>query len=228
MIIAIDGPAGSGKSTTSKAVAQRLGFLFIDSGAMYRAVTLAFLRANREPTAEAAQEILPRIRVDLRPANSGLNVFLNGENVSDEIRTSEVSAQVSAVAALPAVRRKLVREQRRLASLRGKEGGGVVMDGRDIGTVVFPDADVKIFLIADEEARARRRQEELARRGEDMPLEQVRREIQRRDELDSTREVAPLLKAGDAIEIDTTTLSIEDQVERVLEVIEERTNLSAV
>src|SRR5690606_31232293 len=146
----------------------------------------------------------------------------------DAIRSAEVTSTVSAVAAIPQVREKLVIEQRRLALARVEEGGGDVMDGRDIGTVVFPDADVKIFLVADEVERSRRRQEEMAQRGEKVSLEQVLSEPRRRDEADSTRAIAPLVKAHDAVEVDTTNLTIDDQIERVLEVIKERANLSAV
>jgi len=195
---------------------------------MYRAVTLAFLRAGVQPSSQEALRLLPHIEIDLREERGALRVFVNGEDVSDAIRSAEVTSTVSAVAAIPQVREKLVIEQRRLALARVEEGGGVVMDRRDIGTVVFPDADVKIFLVADEVERSRRRQEEMAQRGEKVSLEQVLSELRRRDEADSTRAIAPLVKAHDAVEVDTTNLTIDDQIERVLEVIKERANLSAV
>lgn len=226
MIVAIDGPAGSGKSTTAKAVARRLGYLYIDTGAMYRAVALAFLREHLEASEEAAQRVLPRIHVDLRPDEQGLRVYLNDEDVSDSIRSSAVTRRVSEIAALPSVRRKLVDEQRRIAQTHKDDG--VVLDGRDIGTVVFPHADVKIFMVADDHTRARRRRDELVERGEDVSMEEVLRDIQRRDEHDSSRAAAPLIQAEDAIEVDTTELSVDKQIERVLTVVKERQNLSAV
>lgn len=226
MIVAIDGPAGSGKSTTAKAVARRLGYLYIDTGAMYRAVALAFNREHLEASEEAAQRVLPRIHVDLRPDEQGLRVYLNDEDVSDSIRGSAVTRRVSEIAALPSVRRKMVDEQRRIAQTHEDEG--VVLDGRDIGTVVFPHADVKIFMVADDRTRARRRRDELVERGEDVSMEEVLRDIQRRDEHDSSRAAAPLIQADDAIEVDTTELSVDKQIERVLTVVKERQNLSAV
>ena len=228
MIVAIDGPAGSGKSTTAKGVARRLGYLYIDTGAMYRAAALAFIRAGAEATEDAASRVLPDVVVDLQHTSNAVRVFLNGEDVSTEIRQSEVTARVSEVSALPAVRKKMVHEQRRIAAAHARQDGGVVLDGRDIGTVVFPRADVKIFLIADDETRARRRRDELVAHGEDVPLEEVLRDIRLRDERDTSRMNAPLKKAPDAIEIDTTNLSVDDQIARVLRVIEERQNLSAV
>lgn len=195
---------------------------------MYRAAALAFIRAGAEATEEAARHVLPDIVVDLQHTNDELRVFLNGEDVSTEIRRSEVTARVSEVSALASVRKKLVHEQRRIAAAHVRQGGGVVLDGRDIGTVVFPRADVKIFLVADDETRARRRRDELVAHGEDVSLEEVLRDIRRRDDRDASRKTAPLKKAPDAIEVDTTNLSVDDQITRVLRVIEERENLSAV
>lgn len=226
MIVAIDGPAGSGKSTTAKAVARQLGYLYIDTGAMYRAVALAFLREDLQASEEAARRVLPSIHVDLRPGDQGLRVFLNDEDVTESVRGSAVTNRVSEIAALPSVRRKLVDEQRRIA--QSHKEGGVVLDGRDIGTVVFPHADVKIFMVADDRTRARRRRDELVKRGEDVSLEEVLRDIRRRDEHDSSRAAAPLIKAEDAIEVDTSDVSIEKQIDRVLDVVKERQNLSAV
>ena len=228
MIIAIDGPAGSGKSTTAKQVAGRLGYLYIDTGAMYRAVALAFIRKGETPTDEAAETILPDVRIDLRHAEDRLEVYLNGENVSSPIRGSEVTSAVSDVAALAAVRTKLVDEQRRVAREYDADGEGVVLDGRDIGTVVFPDADVKVFMVADDRVRAERRHEELLEKGEDVALEDVLTDIQKRDQLDSSRKLAPLRKADDALVINTTDLSVDEQVNVVIEAVKERQNLSAV
>ena len=228
MIIAIDGPAGSGKSTTARAVAERLGYLYLDTGAMYRAVALAFLRQEREMTDEAAQALLPGVRVDLVHAEGDLRVLLGGEDVSQAIRRSEVGAGASRVATLPSVRRKLVDEQRRIARRYHETGGGVVLDGRDIGTVVFPDADVKIFLVADPGIRAARRCRELEARGEAVPYETVLEEMMRRDRQDAERALAPLRKADDAVELDTTRLTVAQQVERVLARVQERRDSSTV
>ena len=228
MIIAIDGPAGSGKSTTARQVAGRLGYLYLDTGAMYRAATLAFIRRGVEPAPEAAQRILPEVRIDLQHSEDRLEIYLDGEDVSTLIRGSEVTSAVSDVAALAPVRVKLVDEQRRIAREYEAEGGGVVLDGRDIGTVVFPDADVKVFMVADDRVRARRRREELREKGEDVSLEDVLADIQKRDQLDSSRELAPLRKADDALVINTTDLSVDEQVNVVIEAVKERQNLSAV
>lgn len=195
---------------------------------MYRAAALSFLRAEERPTEAAAKRVLPTVRIDLRHSGEGLDVYLNGEDVSTIIRGSEVTSAVSDVAALPAVRRKLVEEQRRIARKYESDGGGVVLDGRDIGTVVFPDADVKVFMVADDQVRAQRRRDELREKGEDVVLEDVLADIQRRDRLDSSRELAPLRKADDALVINTTDLSIDEQVHVVIEAVKERQNLSAV
>lgn len=195
---------------------------------MYRAAALSFLRAEERPTESAAKRVLPAVRIDLRHSGEGLDVYLNGEDVSTIIRGSEVTSAVSDVAALPAVRRKLVEEQRRIARKYESDGGGVVLDGRDIGTVVFPDADVKVFMVADDQVRAQRRRDELREKGEDVVLEDVLADIQRRDRLDSSRELAPLRKADDALVINTTDLSIDEQVHVVIEAVKERQNLSAV
>lgn len=228
MVIAIDGPAGSGKSTTARAVAARLGYLYLDTGAMYRAVALAFLRADAEMTDAAAERLLADLRIDLVHAPEGLRVLLDGEDVSEAIRRSDVGAAASRVAMLPAVRRKLVDEQRRAARAYEATGGGVVLDGRDIGTVVFPDADLKLFVVADPHERARRRHLELAARGEDVALPDVLEEMLQRDRQDEARAHAPLRKAEDAIEIDTTRMGFDEQVDLVLSLVEERRKLSSV
>ena len=217
MIITIDGPASSGKSTTARAVAERMGYLYLDTGAMYRAVALAFLREDASPTPDAAQEVLPRIKVDISHEDGTMHVHLNGTDVTADVRTQRVGEMASRVSTLRGVRDKMVREQRRIAQERQASEGGLVADGRDMGTVVFPQAEVKIYMEADDRVRARRRHEEYQRQGEDIAFEEVLREIQTRDRQDRTRDIAPLRRADDAIELDTTDCSVEEQVEFVVE-----------
>ncbi|HVZ41483.1 MAG TPA: (d)CMP kinase [Candidatus Kapabacteria bacterium] len=219
LIIAIDGPAASGKSTTARLVAERLGYVYIDTGAMYRALTVAALRAGIDPGDQVrmerlADECVIELRLD---DQRRLRVFLNGRDVSSDIRTPEVTACVSRVSSHAGVRRRLVELQRSIGA-----GGGIVMDGRDIGTVVFPDADVKIFMVADIHARAERRKAELHTLGNDVTLAGLASQLEERDRLDSTRDISPLRKADDAVEIDTSSLSIEEQVERVVGLALER------
>ncbi len=222
MVIAIDGPAGSGKSTTARLVARELGFQYLDTGAMYRAIALAFLREGIPFTEEAARAFVSKLSIDLVPSEEGLRVFLNGEDVTEEIRSPEVSRAASKVSALMAVREALVKIQRRIARKFEEEYGGVVVDGRDIGTVVFPDAEVKVFMVASPEVRARRRYEELRRQGKDVTYEEVLQEILERDRRDTERAISPLRKASDAVELDTTNMSIEEQVRFVLDLVKER------
>ncbi|MFS8523947.1 MAG: (d)CMP kinase [Limnochordales bacterium] len=215
LVIAVDGPAGAGKSTVARRVAAALNYLYIDTGAMYRAIALAVLEEGVGPDDGAAVERLARgLDVELVPSAAGNRVLLEGRDVTERIRAPEVSAAVSQVAALPGVRRRMVQLQRRLAA-----GGGVVMDGRDIGTVVFPDADVKVFLTASAEERARRRWLELRAAGHAPSLDDIRANIESRDRLDSTRDVAPLRKAEDAVEIDTTDKTVDEVVDQVLELV---------
>jgi cytidylate kinase len=228
VIVAIDGPAGSGKSTTARAVAERLGFRYLDTGAMYRAVTLAFVRAGVEAGSDEARRLLATIRIDLEGEQGGLRVWLDGEDVTEAIRLPDVSAAVSGVAAVPAVRESLVREQRRLAETYEQRGLGVVLDGRDIGTVVFPNAPVKVFLVADDAVRARRRMQELRLQGVEIAYEDVLEDLRRRDRLDSSRKHAPLRKAPDAMELDTTNLSIAQQVDFVERLVRERRSPESV
>ena len=220
MIVAIDGPAGSGKSTTARAVARRMGFLYLDTGAMFRAVALAFLRAEADPTDAAAPGVLDGLGIQVTHDGETMRIALDGEDVSEAIRRPEVGAMASDVAKLAAVRAFLLAEQRRIG--HGHAPGGVVLDGRDIGTVVFPEADVKIFMVADPDVRAARRRDELARRGHDAPLQAVREDLLRRDRQDAGRALAPLRRADDAVELDTSRRSFEEQVQFVIDKIRER------
>ncbi len=216
--IAIDGPAASGKSTTAREVARRLGYTYIDSGAMYRAVTLKALRENVPVTDEKQVSRLAK-QIDIRFGKSDRKtvIFMDGEDVSDAIRTPEIDKNISPVAANPGVRKILVQKQQALG-----RAGGVVMDGRDIGTVVFPDAELKIYLVASVEERARRRLKELQEKGQSLPLEEVIEDLRYRDARDMGREVGPLKKADDAVEIDTTHLSIPEQVDKIVRLAREK------
>ncbi len=216
--IAIDGPAASGKSTTAREVAKRLGYIYIDTGAMYRAVTKAALDAGVDMNdAAALEEIARSSRITLEIKNGRQHTILNGRDVSREIRTPEIDRNIAPVATHPGVRRIMVEQQRQLA-----RDGGVVMDGRDIGTVVLPDAELKIFMEASIEARARRRLREQANGDAAVTLEQIKADLARRDHADSTRADGPLKKAEDAIVIDTSHMSIEEQVARIVALARER------
>ncbi len=217
-VVAIDGPAASGKSTTARIAAERLGYLHVDTGAMYRAVTLKVLRSGIPVNDEAAiAELVATTHVELRNADSSQRVLLDGAEVTGEIRSIPVTKSVSKVSSLKCVRAAMVREQRRIGV-----DGGIVLEGRDIGTVVFPDADLKFFLIAGIEARAKRRQAELQARGVDASLPQLRQDIKERDALDSTRVESPLRQADDAIELDTSDMTVEQQVEFVVSRVKEK------
>ena len=212
LVIAIDGPAASGKSTTARLAAKRLGYLHIDTGAMYRAITLKVLRLGIDPADRAAiGRMLPDTRIELAEGEDGVRVLLDGEDVSGEIRREAVTTLVSAVSSLREVRDAMVREQRRMGA-----SGGIVLEGRDIGTVVFPGADLKFFMSARIETRATRRQRELDAAGVASSADSLMKEIEERDRRDSTREESPLRKASDAIEVDTTGMSIDDQVNAVV------------
>jgi cytidylate kinase len=210
--IAIDGPAGAGKSTTARRVAERLGYVYIDTGAMYRAVTLAALRERTPMTDQAMGELAASLEIVLEASSSGQRVVMNAEDVTAAIRGADVTGNVSQVSAFPLVRRALVQRQRMLGL-----HGGIVMDGRDIGSVVFPHAEVKVYLIADTNERVQRRLKEATARGEHISEEEVRRQIVDRDSYDSSRAESPLVKAEGAHEIDTTHLTIDEQVEKILE-----------
>ncbi|MBL8003840.1 MAG: (d)CMP kinase [Candidatus Kapabacteria bacterium] len=205
MIIAIDGPAGSGKSTIAKELAKKLGILYVDSGAMFRAITYSLIHNSIELSNAAVLEHLRTISVTLEIQNGSQETFLNGKNVSVEIRTKEVTSLVSLVSTLPSVREWILVQQRIVA-----ENNDLIMDGRDIGTVVFPNATYKFFLTASLEERAKRRTLEMNQKGVDVEKVTIQQEIEKRDALDSSRSLAPLQKATDAIEIDTTLLTIEE------------------
>ena len=211
-IVAIDGPAGAGKSTVSKLAAQKLGYTYIDTGAMYRAVALKVIRQNKPITDDLIVETAKDIDIDLRYEDGITKVFVDDEEVTDKIRTPEVSKAASDVAKSGFVREKLTELQRKMATR-----GSVIMDGRDIGTHVLPNANVKIYLTASVEERARRRCEELKTKGYDAKIDEVATEIQQRDKQDMEREIAPLAKAKDAILLDTTNKSINEVVNIILD-----------
>ncbi len=218
LIIAIDGPAGSGKTTTAKLVAQELDYLHLDTGAMYRGVAEKVLRAGIDPSDnEAVSRLIDSTTVALEQSGNGVRVLLDGHDVTSRIRRPEVTSVVSAVSSVPEVRRAMVRYQRSIG-----KSGEVVVEGRDIGTVVFPDADVKVFLVADLMARAHRRQLELGHVGVEASLESLAREIQDRDTKDSTRSDSPLQKAKDAIVLDTSELTIAQQVDFIVSLARQR------
>lgn len=211
IIIALDGPAGSGKTTTAKIVADKLGYLYIDTGAMYRAVTLAWLRQNKEYSDAGVITLLDSLQIELRQSEVGQRTILNGEDVSEDIRLPEVTKLVSPVSAIAEVRDKLVAMQREIGN-----AGGVVMDGRDIGTAVFPNAELKVFLVASIETRANRRTKELVAKGMEVNEELIKKEIADRDHYDSNREHSPLRKAEDAIEIDTSDMTLQEQADTII------------
>jgi CMP/dCMP kinase len=216
--IAIDGPAAAGKSTVAKIVAEKLTYLYIDTGAMYRSLTYKALKQNINLNDEQKLlNLLLRTEIKLEQNASGQTVIVDGEDVTNEVRQSDVTNSVSIVAKHSLVREEMVKRQQELAS-----AGGVVMDGRDIGTHVIPDAEIKVFLLASVDERAKRRHEENVSKGFPSDLEQLKQEIATRDKLDSEREVAPLKKAKDAIEIDTTSLTIPQVVDEIMKLTLER------
>ncbi len=224
IVIAIDGFSSCGKSTFAKAIAKRLGYLYIDSGAMYRVVTLELLRRGliNDGVVDTSmlQSILKEINIGFSydPVKMAYLTTLNGEVVEDEIRSPQVANHVSLVAAIPAVRARLVELQRELGKKKG-----IVMDGRDIGTVVFPDAELKIFMTADPIVRARRRLKELQEKGLNVTLDEVLKNIEERDYIDQNRDVAPLRKADDAVVLDNTNMTVEEQMEWVEEMVKRLT-----
>ena len=212
IVIAIDGYSGTGKSSTAKEVARRLEYTYIDSGAMYRAVTLHF--QNQGIDLEESDQIKKSLENCLIQFN-GSSIHLNGVKVDDEIRSMEVNQAVSQVSTIPVVRKKLVQQQREMGQSKG-----VVMDGRDIGTVVFPDAELKVFMTADLDVRAERRQKELEKKGMNAPFEEVKANLIARDRVDSTREDSPLIQAKDAREIDTSHLTLDQQIDQIVQMAE--------
>ncbi|MCI9284729.1 MAG: (d)CMP kinase [Muribaculaceae bacterium] len=211
IIIAIDGYSSSGKSTMARALARNIGYRYIDSGAMYRAVTLYALRngyvsEGTVPDIQAITAALPSIHIDFQVTPDGQDTLLNGENVESEIRTLRVSSCVSPIAAIPAVRHALVDMQRAMGASKG-----IVMDGRDIGTVVFPDAEMKVFCDASAQKRAERRYRELTAKGAQVTLDEVLENVMSRDHIDETRDESPLRKASDAVSLDNSEMSIAEQ-----------------
>ena len=215
MIIAIDGPAASGKSTTSRGVATRMGITYLDTGAMYRAITLGLMEHGVSFKALGSiTEFLDTVNIYFGDSNSDNKIFLNDRSVTDQIRSSSVTEKVSEVSAINVVRDSMVQIQREIA-----DNTDCVLEGRDIGTVVFPNADFKFFLVAGLEIRALRRQKDLNKIGEKKTIDEIKADIRLRDELDTNRDNSPLLKAKDAIEIDTTGLSINETVNRIVSIV---------
>lgn len=223
-VVAIDGGAGSGKSTTARAVARRLNFFYLDTGAMYRAATLKYLQQKRNTQSVdmgTVYDIIHNTEIELRQENAEVMVYLGGKDVTLAIRTPEVSSFVSQISAIPEIRTWMVQKQRDVA-----QGKRIVCEGRDIGTVVFPEAQVKIFMQADLEVRAERRQKELREKNIDTDLKKVVGNLKFRDEYDSSREHSPLKKAADAVVVDTTNLAIEQEIDLVEKIVRERLKLN--
>lgn len=217
IVVAIDGPAGAGKSTIAKLAAERLGYAYIDTGAMYRSVAWRFLQTGQPFDEAFISQLANTMVIQFRPEARVNRVFVDGQEVTDAIRSAEVTANVSRVAAIGAVREAMVEQQRRMG-----DAGGVLMDGRDIGTVVFPNAQLKIFLTASVEERAQRRYQELLAKGEQVDLAQLQQDIADRDKQDSERAIAPLRQAEDALLLDTSHMNIEQVTEKILQLVEER------
>ena len=216
--IALDGPSGSGKSVMARAVAERLGFLYVDTGALYRAIGLYMFRNGIDINdTEAVSSNLSNIKLELSHSEEGQVVLLNGENVNKDIRLPEISMYASKVSAIPSVRDFLLNIQRETA-----EKNNVIMDGRDIGTVIFPDAQVKIFLFAKDEVRAMRRYKELVAKGIETTYEEVLSDMQKRDENDRTRAIAPAVPAEDAIMLDSSDLNIEETISTIIGIIDKK------
>jgi len=212
LIIAIDGPAGSGKSTSAKLIAKKLGYVYIDTGAMYRAITYLALENEAIKDESRIIELARNCKIDLDYADGEVIVRLNDNNISKEIRSTEVNSHVSDVSKISEVRKVLVVKQRDM----GAKGSGVVMEGRDIGTIVFPNADLKIFLTASLDIRANRRTKEYNDNGSKVLVDDVKSNLSNRDKIDSSRNDSPLTKASDAVEVDTTNVTIEEQVKLIL------------
>ncbi|MFC2135045.1 (d)CMP kinase [Bacteroidota bacterium] len=217
LLITIDGPAGSGKSTAAKYLAERLGFIYLDTGAMYRGVTYAALKNNVADDKDSVIDLVKKIDIRLDFVKGTTRVFLDDEEVTEQIRTPEVSAMVSEISRIGEVREELVKKQREIGAQ-----GGMVAEGRDTTTVVFPDADIKIYLTASLESRVDRRYKEFIANGQNISREEVKANIEKRDVIDSGRSISPLKKADDAIEIDNTSTPIDKEIENILKIIEEK------
>lgn len=215
--MAIDGPAGAGKSTIAKLAAEKLGYAYIDTGAMYRSVAWKFLQTGKAFDEDFISGLSKTMLIDFKPEARINRVFVDGTEVTDAIRTPEVTAIVSRVAAIGAVREAMVDQQRRMG-----EAGGVLMDGRDIGTVVFPNAQLKIFLTASVEERACRRYAEMVAKGQQVDLQQLQADIAERDKQDSERAISPLRQAEDALLLDTSDMGISEVTDRILQLVQER------
>lgn len=211
IVIAIDGPAGSGKSTLARYVADKLGFLYLDTGAMFRAVTYKAISMNITEDEAAIIETAENMKLDLKYSGGKVHVYLDGEEITGVIRTPEVNSKVSPVSKIPEVREALLTLQRKFGRERD-----LVVEGRDTTTVVFPEADVKVFMSASVEERAKRRLAELQESGADISLDEVKSNLEERDRIDSSRSVAPLKKAPDAMEIDSTSISVEDEFKKIV------------
>lgn len=219
LVVAIDGPAGAGKSTIAKLAAEKLGYAYIDTGAMYRSVAWKFLQTGEAFDEAFISKLSQEMVIEFKPEASVNRVFVDGTEVTAAIRSAEVTANVSRVAAIGAVREAMVDQQRRMG-----EAGGVLMDGRDIGTVVFPSAEVKIFLTATVEERAMRRYKELVAKGEQVVLEELQKDIAERDKQDMEREISPLRQAEDAIYLDTSDMTIDEVTAYILNLVGEKEN----
>lgn len=217
IVVAIDGPAGAGKSTIAKLVAEKLGYAYIDTGAMYRSVAWKFLQTGKVFDEAYISELAKTMVIEFKPEANINRVFVDGVEVTGAIRSAEVTANVSRVAAIGDVREAMVEQQRRMG-----EAGGVLMDGRDIGTVVFPHAQLKIFLTASVEERAMRRYKELVAKGEQVDLAQLQKDIASRDKQDSERDISPLCQAEDALLLDTSNMNIQQVTDKILTLVEER------
>lgn len=219
LVVAIDGPAGAGKSTIAKLAAEKLGYAYIDTGAMYRSVAWKFLQTGEAFDEAFISKLSQEMVIEFKPEASVNRVFVDGTEVTAAIRSAEVTANVSRVAAIGAVRKAMVDQQRRMG-----EAGGVLMDGRDIGTVVFPNAEVKIFLTATVEERAMRRYKELVAKGEQVVLEELQKDIAERDKQDMEREISPLRQAEDAIYLDTSDMTIDEVTAYILNLVGKKEN----
>lgn len=218
--VAIDGPASAGKSTVAKLVAKKFGFIYCDTGAMYRSITFGALLSGIDLHDDAAlTDLAERSKISFQPGADEQLVFLDGKNITRAIREPEVTNNVSAVSAVAGVRTAMVNFQQEIA-----EQGGIVMDGRDIGTTVLPNAEVKIFLVASAKERAERRYKENIQKGIDTPLDQLQAEIELRDQKDSTRKISPLTQANDAVLLDTTSLTIDQVVDQISKIITKKQN----